>query len=74
MHHLVSDGWSIGVFVEELIELYEADVQSRQCRLPPIRIQYADYAEWQRESLDNQELCAPDSILEDAACRHRVTS
>ena len=56
MHHLVSDGWSIGVFVEELIELYEADIQNRQCQLPPIRIQYADYAEWQRDSLDNQEL------------------
>ena len=56
MHHLVSDGWSIGIFVEELIELYEADIQSRRCQLPPIRIQYADYAEWQRESLDDQEL------------------
>jgi amino acid adenylation domain-containing protein len=55
-HHLVSDGWSVGVFVEELAELYEADVQRRQCRLPPLRIQYADYAEWQRRSLDDQEL------------------
>ncbi len=55
MHHLVSDGWSIGVLVEELIELYEADVQSRPCRLPPVRIQYADYAEWQRRSLHGQE-------------------
>jgi amino acid adenylation domain-containing protein len=55
-HHLVSDGWSIGVFVEELAEFYEADVQRRQCRLPPLRIQYADYAEWQRKSLDDQEL------------------
>ncbi|MBZ5622001.1 MAG: amino acid adenylation domain-containing protein [Acidobacteriia bacterium] len=56
MHHLVSDGWSIGVFVEELIELYEADIQRRPSQLPPVRIQYADYAEWQRESLDDQEL------------------
>ena len=55
-HHLVSDGWSLSVFVEELIELYEADVQGRQCRLTPLRIQYADYAEWQRESLDSHEL------------------
>ena len=56
MHHLISDGWSIGVFVEELTELYEAEIQNRQCRLPPMVIQYADYTEWQRESLDNQEL------------------
>ncbi len=55
MHHLISDGWSIGVFVEELTELYEAEIQNRQCRLPPMVIQYADYTEWQRESLDNQE-------------------
>ena len=39
MHHLVSDGWSIGMFVEELIELYEADIESRRYQLPPIRIQ-----------------------------------
>jgi hypothetical protein len=54
-HHLVSDGWSIGVFVEELTEIYEADVQSRQCQLPPVPFQYADYGEWQRKSLDDQE-------------------
>jgi amino acid adenylation domain-containing protein len=56
MHHLVSDGWSIGLLVQELIEHYEADTQNRPCHLPPVRIQYADYAEWQRESLDDQKL------------------
>ena len=55
-HHLVSDGWSLGVFVEELIEFYEADLDKRRCCLPPLRIQYADYAEWQHESLAGEEL------------------
>src|ERR1700733_7454013 len=55
MHHLVSDGWSIGVFVEELIELYEADIQGRPCQLPPVRIDYAEYAELSRESSDDQQ-------------------
>lgn len=56
MHHLVSDGWSIGVFVDELIEHYEGDIESRECQLPPIRIQYADYVAWQRDSLNDSEM------------------
>ncbi|HVT93824.1 MAG TPA: amino acid adenylation domain-containing protein [Bryobacteraceae bacterium] len=55
MHHLVGDGWSIGVFIDELLEHYEADIERRRCRLPPIRIQYADYVAWQRDSLNDGE-------------------
>ena len=55
MHHLISDGWSIGVFLEELTEIYEADSQNRACHLPPITTQYSDYAAWQRESFTSQE-------------------
>lgn len=55
MHHLIGDGWSIEVFVEELLKLYEAEVQGGPYPLPPIRIQYADHAEWQRECLDGEE-------------------
>ncbi|HEY6344892.1 MAG TPA: amino acid adenylation domain-containing protein [Bryobacteraceae bacterium] len=56
MHHLVSDGWSMGVFVEELVELYQAELERRPSRLPPPEIQYARYAEWQRETIHSPEL------------------
>jgi amino acid adenylation domain-containing protein len=55
MHHLISDAWSIGVFVSELAEIYESDIQNCPCQLPSLSIQYSDYAEWQRESLGEEE-------------------
>jgi amino acid adenylation domain-containing protein len=55
MHHLISDGWSIGVFVEELVEIYEAESQNHPCHLPSLSIQYSDYAKWQRESLREEK-------------------
>ncbi|KAF1006890.1 MAG: Tyrocidine synthase 3 [Luteibacter sp.] len=55
MHHIVSDGWSIGVFMEELDTLYQAyakgDVHPGVDPLPALPIQYADYALWQRRWL-----------------------
>ncbi|MBR8837984.1 MAG: amino acid adenylation domain-containing protein [Stigonema ocellatum SAG 48.90 = DSM 106950] len=51
MHHIVSDGWSMGVFVQELIALYNAYSQSEPSPLEPLPIQYADFAIWQREWL-----------------------
>ncbi len=51
MHHIVSDGWSMGVFVRELRALYEAFSQGRPSPLPELPIQYADFAVWQREWL-----------------------
>jgi amino acid adenylation domain-containing protein len=56
MHHLVSDAWSIGVFVEELMEFYESQTEGRECRLPKISVQYADFTRWQRERLSGEEL------------------
>ncbi|WP_439862469.1 non-ribosomal peptide synthase/polyketide synthase [Pseudomonas antarctica] len=47
-HHIVSDGWSAQVMVEELISLYAAAQSGQACDLPPLPIQYADYATWQR--------------------------
>ncbi len=49
MHHIVSDGWSIGVLMREIAELYTAFVQRRDPVLPDLRIQYGDFASWQRE-------------------------
>src|SRR5207247_8005545 len=56
MHHIVSDGWSMGVLVRELSALYEAYVEGRDSPLPELAIQYADYAEWQRTWLSGEEL------------------
>ncbi len=49
MHHIVTDGWSIGVFLRELGEVYAALVARRPAPLPPLPLQYGDYALWQRE-------------------------
>jgi amino acid adenylation domain-containing protein len=54
MHHIVSDGWSVGVLAEEMSALYGAYVRGEEDNLPPHPIQYADYAEWQRESLSGE--------------------
>src|SRR5258708_4874538 len=51
LHHIVSDGWSIGVLVHELATLYSAFVEGRSSPLPELPIQYADFAHWQREWL-----------------------
>jgi hypothetical protein len=56
MHHIVSDGWSIGVLIHEVTTLYEAFASGRPSPLPPLAIQYADYAVWQREWLSGVEL------------------
>ncbi|WP_152249856.1 non-ribosomal peptide synthetase, partial [Xanthomonas maliensis] len=48
MHHLVSDGWSMGLLVRELSLLYAAYAQGQPDPLPPLSIQYADYARWQQ--------------------------
>src|SRR5262249_24144914 len=47
MHHIVSDGWSIGVLFQELSALYGALAQGEEDPLPELAVQYADYAVWQ---------------------------
>jgi len=55
-HHIVSDGWSIGVFVRELMELYRAFSQGEKSPLPELPVQYADFAVWQRELIQGDVL------------------
>jgi aspartate racemase len=48
MHHIVSDGWSIGVFTDELAACYENFLRGKQAPLPDLTLQYADYTLWQK--------------------------
>ncbi|MEP0752187.1 amino acid adenylation domain-containing protein [Trichocoleus sp. Lan] len=56
MHHIVSDGWSRGVIIQELAALYEAFCQGNPSPLPELPIQYADFAAWQRQQLVGEVL------------------
>jgi amino acid adenylation domain-containing protein len=56
MHHIASDGWSNGIIVRELSELYRAHIQRRTHDLPKLQIQYSDYAIWQRNYLTKEKL------------------
>jgi non-ribosomal peptide synthetase component F len=75
MHHIVSDGWSMGVLVQEVVTLYglltsprqpgqasaqisHKAVQAALSTLPPLSIQYADYAVWQRRMLSGATLAS----------------
>jgi amino acid adenylation domain-containing protein len=56
MHHILSDGWSLGILLEEVVTLYLAYREGRASPLSPLPIQYADYAVWQREWLTGKIL------------------
>ncbi|KAF1072469.1 MAG: Linear gramicidin synthase subunit D [Pseudomonas citronellolis] len=82
LHHIVSDGWSIRVLVDEFARLYAAFAAGREAELAALPVQYADYAHWQRELLAGAEgqrqldwwkarLGAEQPVLELAADRPR---
>ncbi|MCA7081979.1 condensation domain-containing protein, partial [Cupriavidus sp. DB3] len=52
MHHIVSDGWSMNVVIDEFARLYAGFVSGQPAQLAPLPIQYADYAAWQKQWLE----------------------
>jgi amino acid adenylation domain-containing protein len=56
MHHIVSDGWSMGVMAEELSALYGAYREGKEDPLPELEVQYGDYAVWQRRRVEGDLL------------------
>jgi amino acid adenylation domain-containing protein len=58
MHHIISDGWSVSVFAREFNALYNAFLKGEPNPLHPLQIQYADFAQWQREWLQGERLAS----------------
>ncbi|WP_207622477.1 condensation domain-containing protein, partial [Niastella koreensis] len=54
MHHIISDGWSIGVLISDLLHVYNSAVKQEDITLPSLRIQYKDYAHWQQQQLSGK--------------------
>lgn len=58
MHHIISDGWSMGVLVNDVLAYYEHYKNGQALQLPELKIQYKDYTAWQREMLEGGALQA----------------
>jgi amino acid adenylation domain-containing protein len=56
IHHIASDGWSEGIFVRELVLLYDTFSEGRETPLLPLTVQYADFAQWQKNWLESGAL------------------
>lgn len=56
MHHMVCDAWSADIFVREIQALYAAFIHEQASPLPPLTIQYTDFAQWQRQQLEGSQL------------------
>ncbi|GAB1541024.1 hypothetical protein NUACC21_36930 [Scytonema sp. NUACC21] len=56
MHHIISDGWSMGVLIREIAAVYQAVCSQKPFALPKLSVQYADFAIWQQQWLQQEEL------------------
>jgi amino acid adenylation domain-containing protein len=55
LHHIIGDGWSVGVLIREVVALYRAAVAGAPSPLPELAVQYTDFALWQRERLSEEK-------------------
>ena len=74
MHHIASDGWSMGILWEQLTQLYQAFLNGQPNPLETLPIQYADYAVWQREWLSDEILDRQLSYWATATSRCQTTT
>ena len=56
LHHIISDGWSIGVILLELAAAYPLLLRGQPASLPKLPIRYRDYVKWQQETINEEEL------------------
>ncbi|HYG08577.1 MAG TPA: condensation domain-containing protein, partial [Pyrinomonadaceae bacterium] len=57
MHHIISDGWSLGILIREVVQFYEAFSRQQPANFAePLRVQYGDFARWQRQALQGERL------------------
>jgi len=66
MHHIISDGWSVGLITDEMGAIYESLVEGNPVPLAPLPLQYGDYACWQQEWIASGEL---DRQLDEVRCQ-----
>ncbi len=67
LHHIISDGWSVGILISEMVPIYEAFVSSQPSPLPELKVQYADFAAWQ-----HAWLCGPVFEQQITYWRHKL--
>lgn len=72
MHHLVSDGWSMDIFQQELQSLYAALEAGEEAKLAPLPIQYRDFAHWQRQKIANEEMSKHRQFWQEQLGNHLV--
>ena len=63
MHHIISDGWSIGVIINEAVVAYSAIIRSQEPELPALKVQYKDFAAWQQERLEKGDPRRSEGVL-----------
>ncbi len=54
IHHIIADGWSMAILMQEIVTLYNANIQQQSLSLPALAIQYPDYAAWQQQLLHSE--------------------
>ncbi|MGD9488076.1 MAG: amino acid adenylation domain-containing protein [Calditrichaceae bacterium] len=56
LHHIIADGWSLGVFLNEISAFYDSEISGLEAKLPELTVNYADYAAWQESGLNSDKI------------------